>query len=79
MDQTVLRDLLEALFVVAVGGMVVSVLGRLRRGQIDVVVCASCRRPCSNAYPRCRHCGAPRPDPGTDPGSDRSHNSSDHS
>jgi uncharacterized OB-fold protein len=57
----VLRDLLEALFVVAVGGMLWSAVGRLRRGEIPVVRCGACGRPCSNAYGVCKHCGAPRP------------------
>jgi len=70
MSETLLRDLLEALFVVAIGGMVLSVVRRLRRGEIEVIRCEGCGRPCSNAYRVCRHCGAPRPD---------SHNSSDHS
>jgi hypothetical protein len=56
------RDGLEVLMVVAVGGMVWSAVGRLRRGEIRVYRCAACDRPTSRAYPRCKHCGAPRPD-----------------
>jgi hypothetical protein len=52
-----LRDLFEVLIVVAVGGMVASVLGRLRRGRLPVHRCPACHRPTSRAYPRCRHCG----------------------
>jgi uncharacterized OB-fold protein len=55
------RDLFEFLFVVAAGGMVWSAVGRLRRGEITVVRCGECGRPTSNAYPICKHCGAPRP------------------
>ncbi len=58
-----LRDALEALFVVAVGGMVWSAVGKLRRGDITVVRCEECGRPTSNAYPMCKHCGAARPQP----------------
>jgi len=53
------RDALELLIVVAVGGMLVSVLRRLRRGEIVVFRCPACGRPTSRAYPLCRHCGAP--------------------
>ncbi|MEY2566522.1 MAG: hypothetical protein QOE35_1051 [Actinomycetota bacterium] len=55
------RDALELLFVVAVGGMLVSAVRKLRAGQIQVVRCPSCHRPTSRAYPRCKHCGAPLP------------------
>ncbi len=54
-----MRDGLEALFVIAVGGMMWSVLVRLRRGDIEVVRCAHCGRPTSNAYPACKQCGQP--------------------
>jgi len=56
----VVRDALELLFVVALGGMVWSAVVKLRRGEIKVVRCDQCGRPTSNAYPICRHCGAPR-------------------
>jgi len=56
-----LRDALELLFVIAVGGMVVSTIGKLRRGEIRVIRCETCGRPTSNAYAVCKHCGAPRP------------------
>jgi len=55
-----LRDGLEILFVVALGGMVVSAIGKLRRGEIEVIRCEHCGRPTSNAYPNCTHCGLPR-------------------
>lgn len=58
---SLLRDGLELLFVIAAGGMVVSAVRRLRRGEIAVVRCESCGRPCSNAYSVCKHCRAPRP------------------
>jgi uncharacterized OB-fold protein len=52
------RDGLELLFVVAVGGMLVSAIRKLRAGQITVMQCRACGRPTSRAYPRCKHCGA---------------------
>lgn len=55
------RDSFELLFVIAAGGMVWSAVGKLRRGEITVVRCGECGRPCSNAYAVCKHCGAPRP------------------
>jgi hypothetical protein len=55
------RDSFELLFVIAAGGMLWSAVGRLRRGEITVVRCSECGRPCSNAYAVCKHCGAPRP------------------
>ena len=57
----VVRDALELLFVIAAGGMVVSAVRKLRRGEIEVIRCEACGRPCSNAYSVCKHCGAPRP------------------
>lgn len=56
------RDLLEVAMVIAVGGILWSAIGRLRRGEIRVVRCAACGRPTSRAYPRCKHCGAERAD-----------------
>ncbi|MCB1013654.1 MAG: hypothetical protein KDB10_00860 [Acidimicrobiales bacterium] len=56
------RDLLEVAMVVALGGILWSAVGRLRRGEIAVVRCGECGRPTSRAYPVCKHCGAPRPD-----------------
>jgi hypothetical protein len=52
------RDLLEVTIVVAVGGMLWSVVRRLWRGQLRAHRCIACGRPTSRAYPRCRHCGA---------------------
>ncbi|HET7489202.1 MAG TPA: hypothetical protein VFJ85_14825 [Acidimicrobiales bacterium] len=52
-----LRDGLELLFVVAVGGMVWSAVRRLRAGHIAVPLCPGCGRPASRAYPLCKHCG----------------------
>ncbi|MGH9182956.1 MAG: hypothetical protein ACRDZ9_03930 [Acidimicrobiales bacterium] len=60
--EDVVRDTLEVLMVVAVGGMLWSVVGRLRHGQIRVHTCPGCGRPASRAYPRCRHCGTELPD-----------------
>ncbi len=44
---------------VAMGGMLWSVVRRLRAGLIPVHRCAACHRPTSRAYPACRHCGFP--------------------
>ena len=52
------RDALEVLIVIAVGGRLWSAIQRLRRGEIEVFVCPACDRPTSRAYPRCKHCGA---------------------
>lgn len=52
------RDALEVLIVIAVGGMLWSAVRRLRRGEIKVVRCPACDRPTSRAYPQCKHCGA---------------------
>ena len=60
MNDVVVRDGLEVLFAVAVGGMLLSVLRRLRSGQIHVHRCAACNRPTSRAYPRCTRCGVGR-------------------
>ena len=49
----------EAGLVVAVGGMLWSVVRRLRRGRIAVVRCGACGRTASRAYPLCRRCGEP--------------------
>lgn len=61
MDDLV-RDGLEVLIVIAVGGLLVGAIGRLRRGEIRVYRCYSCERPTSRAYPRCKHCGLEQPD-----------------
>ena len=55
---SLVRDALEVLFVIAIGGMLWSAIRRLRRGEIDVFRCPACDRPTSRAYPRCKHCGA---------------------
>ena len=44
--------------VVAVGGMLVSAVRRVRAGQVHPLYCAACGRPTARAYPRCKHCGA---------------------
>ena len=58
-----MRDLLEVTILVAVIGMLVSAILRLRRGQIRIVRCQECGRPTSRAYPNCKHCGAVRVEP----------------
>lgn len=55
------RDAFELLIVIAIGGMLWTVVSRLRRGEIRVVRCLECGRPTSRAYPACKHCGTPRP------------------
>ena len=59
MPDWLLRDGIEVLFVVAVGGMLWAALRRLRSGQVQVYRCPSCGRPTSRAYPACTRCGAP--------------------
>jgi hypothetical protein len=56
------RDVLEVAILVAVGGMLVSVVAKLWRREISVVVCPACGRPTSRAYPRCKHCDALQPE-----------------
>jgi uncharacterized OB-fold protein len=51
------RDALEVLLVVAVGGILWSAVGRMRRGEVKVARCASCGRTTSRAYKTCPHCG----------------------
>ena len=58
-DQPLLRDGIEVLFVVAVGGMLWSAIRRLRAGQVAPLRCRACGRPTSRAYPACTRCGAP--------------------
>jgi uncharacterized OB-fold protein len=54
----IVRDVLEVLLVVAVGGILWSAVGRIRRGEVSVVRCAACGRTVSRAYEACPHCGA---------------------
>ncbi len=58
------RDILEGMFVVAVGGMLVSIVRKVASGEIKASSCPQCDRPTSRAYPRCRHCGAQLADSG---------------
>ena len=60
------RHGLELSFVVAVGGMLAAVLRRWWAGRLPVTRCGACGRPTSRGYPRCRHCGAARPDVASD-------------
>lgn len=57
--ENLVRDLLEVLIVVAVGGMAVSAIRRMRRGEIRVYRCPSCDRPTTRANGICKHCGEP--------------------
>jgi predicted amidophosphoribosyltransferase len=59
--ENLVRDLLELLIVIAVGGMAVSAVRRLRRGEIPVYRCPSCERPTTRANGICKHCGAELP------------------
>jgi len=52
------RDALEVLLVVAVGGILWSAIARMRRGEVTVMRCPACGRAVSRAYERCGHCGA---------------------
>jgi len=52
------RDALEMLLVIAVGGILWSAIGRMRRGEVTVLRCPDCGRAVSRAYERCGHCGA---------------------
>jgi uncharacterized OB-fold protein len=52
------RDALEVMLVIAVGGILWSAIGRMRRGEVSVVRCPSCGRTTSRAYDACPHCGA---------------------
>ncbi len=54
-----IRDAIELLFVIAIGGMVSSAIRRLKGREIHPYQCRACQRPTSRAYERCRHCGAP--------------------
>lgn len=60
--ETLIRDGLELLFVIAIGGMLVSAIRRLRRGEIQVYRCPECERPTTRANGICKHCSAPLPD-----------------
>ncbi|HEX2024567.1 MAG TPA: hypothetical protein VHF00_07655 [Acidimicrobiales bacterium] len=53
------RDVAEVLMVVAVGGMLWSAVGRVRRREIRPVRCPACGRAVSRAYPRCPGCREP--------------------
>lgn len=62
LSQTLLRAGLEILIVIAIGGMLVSVIRRLRLGQISVHRCPECERPTTRANGICKHCGVALPD-----------------
>lgn len=53
------RDVIEVVIVIAIGGMLVSAVLRLRRGEIQPYRCAACDRPTTRANGVCKHCGAP--------------------
>jgi predicted amidophosphoribosyltransferase len=53
------RNVAEILLVVSVGGMLWSVVARLRRGQARPRLCPGCDRTISRVYDACPHCGTP--------------------
>ncbi|MFN2606466.1 MAG: hypothetical protein ABR511_01025 [Acidimicrobiales bacterium] len=53
-------DAAEVALVVAVGGMLWSAVGRVRRGLVRPPRCPACGRTLSRAYPRCPACGHQR-------------------
>jgi len=55
----VVRDIAEVLVVVAVGGMLVAAVSRLRRGQARPFLCPGCGRTVSRVYDTCPHCRQP--------------------
>ncbi|MDA8277677.1 MAG: hypothetical protein M0Z45_05735 [Actinomycetota bacterium] len=55
----IVRDMIELLFVVAIGGMFVSSVKRIRSASIRPYLCRGCGRPTARGYAKCRHCGAP--------------------
>ncbi len=58
--EALVRHGLELLVVVALGGMLWSVVRRWASGQVTVPHCRACGSPTSRAHPRCRRCGASR-------------------
>ncbi|HWI05641.1 MAG TPA: hypothetical protein VNT52_17675 [Acidimicrobiales bacterium] len=53
------RDVAEVLMTVAIGGMLFSVLARLRRGQANPRLCPGCGRTVARVYETCPRCGQP--------------------
>jgi uncharacterized OB-fold protein len=53
------RDAAEVMLVVAVGGMLWSAVGKVRRGRVEALHCKACGRTRSRAYPNCPRCGIP--------------------
>ncbi len=53
------RNVAEILITVAIGGMLVSALTRLRRGQANPRLCPGCGRTVSRVYDACPRCGMP--------------------
>ncbi|KJF17753.1 hypothetical protein AXFE_13690 [Acidithrix ferrooxidans] len=53
-----IRDAIEFLFVIAIGGMLVSASRSILSRKVKVYICSQCNRPTSRAYERCRHCNA---------------------
>jgi Zn finger protein HypA/HybF involved in hydrogenase expression len=57
----VIRDLLEIAMVVAIGGMLVSAVIRIRRGEIVAYHCPQCQSAISRAYRKCPKCKHAQP------------------
>ena len=51
------RNVAEILLVIALGGMLLSTLTRLRRGQANPRLCPGCGRTVSRVYEACPRCG----------------------
>lgn len=56
--ENLIRDVIEVMMVVAVGGILWSSISRLRKGQVSVYQCTDCERPISRTYAACPKCGA---------------------
>jgi predicted amidophosphoribosyltransferase len=53
------RNVAEILITVSFGGMLISALARLRRGQASPRLCPGCGRTVSRVYVTCPRCGMP--------------------
>lgn len=62
MTSNLIRDGLELLIAIAVGGMLFNVIRRAQRDELRVYRCIACNRPTSRGYPRCKHCDVEQPD-----------------
>jgi predicted amidophosphoribosyltransferase len=53
------RNVAEILITLSFGGMLLSALARLRRGQASPRLCPGCGRMVSRVYVTCPRCGMP--------------------